>query len=113
MTTALIYDVASRQHQTGHHPENPRRFDVILEELEADAALWPRLNKLAPREASDQEVARCHSERLIEQIRKLRSDASTSSLKSLRPTRRSGPDSTSSPRAKPAIRRSRAVTAND
>jgi acetoin utilization deacetylase AcuC-like enzyme len=71
MTTALIYDSASRQHQTGHHPENPRRFDVILEALEADATLWPQLDKLAPREATDTEIARCHSERLIEQIRKL------------------------------------------
>jgi len=71
MTTALVYDAASRLHKTGHHPENSRRFDVILEALENDQALWQRLTRLAPREASDAEIARCHSERLIEQIRKL------------------------------------------
>jgi acetoin utilization deacetylase AcuC-like enzyme len=71
MTTALVYDAVCRQHQTGHHPENPRRFDVILEALENDRSLRVQLAKLAPRQASDEEIARCHSERLIEQIGKL------------------------------------------
>ena len=71
MTTALIYDSASRHHQTGHHPENARRFDVILAALENDATLWPQLARLSPREATDEEITRCHSERLVEQIRKL------------------------------------------
>ncbi|MFL6277235.1 MAG: histone deacetylase [Blastocatellia bacterium] len=71
MTTALVYDAASRLHKTGPHPENSKRFDVILEALENDQALWQRLARLAPREASDAEIACCHSERLIEQIRKL------------------------------------------
>lgn len=71
MTTALIYDSASRHHQTGHHPEQPRRFDVILAALENDATLWPQLARLSPREATDEEITRCHSQRLIEQIRKL------------------------------------------
>ena len=34
MTTALIYDSYCLQHETGHHPENPARFSVILEALE-------------------------------------------------------------------------------
>jgi Deacetylases, including yeast histone deacetylase and acetoin utilization protein len=71
MTTALIYDSACRHHETGHHPESPQRFSVILEALENDAALWPQLAKLAPREARDEDITRCHSERLVEQIRKL------------------------------------------
>src|SRR6185369_17715417 len=59
MTTALIYDTNCLMHETGHHPESPARFSVILEALEGDAALWPQLAKLAPREASDQEITRC------------------------------------------------------
>jgi acetoin utilization deacetylase AcuC-like enzyme len=71
MATALIYDANCLKHETGHHPENPARFSVILEALENDAALWPELARLAPRAASDEEISRCHSERLIEQIGKL------------------------------------------
>ena len=71
MTTALIYDTASLNHETGHHPENRDRFRVILSALEADEMLWPRLAKLAPIAASDDDIARCHSGRLIEQIRSL------------------------------------------
>src|SRR5262249_5973856 len=56
---------------TGHHPENPERFNVILAALENDPSLWPQLAKLAPRAAADEDILRCHSERLIEQLRKL------------------------------------------
>jgi acetoin utilization deacetylase AcuC-like enzyme len=71
MTTALIYDTICRRHETGHHPENPARFSVIFEALKKDASLWQQLTKLSPREASDEDIIRCHSERLIEQVRKL------------------------------------------
>lgn len=71
MTTALIYDSACCNHNTGHHPENSERFKVILAALENDPSLWPRLARLAPRAAGDEDITRCHSERLIEQLRKL------------------------------------------
>src|SRR6185369_2534353 len=71
MTTALIYDRAFANHETGHHPENPDRFKVILSALEGNEALWSRLNKLAPVSATDEYIIRCHSERLVEQLRSL------------------------------------------
>jgi acetoin utilization deacetylase AcuC-like enzyme len=71
MTTSLIYDPACLNHETGHHPENSARIVAIMKALEADRQLWNRIKKTAPREATDEEITRCHSERLIEYIRSL------------------------------------------
>ena len=71
MTTALVYDPAFLEHQTGHHPENPRRLEVIVSALREDDALWTSLRHLPPRAASDEDIMRCHSYRLIDQIRSL------------------------------------------
>jgi acetoin utilization deacetylase AcuC-like enzyme len=71
MTTALIYDPAYLRHETGHHPENPDRARVIADALEADESLWARLEKVAPEHASDEDIERCHSARLIDHIRGL------------------------------------------
>jgi acetoin utilization deacetylase AcuC-like enzyme len=71
MTTALVYDPAFLEHQTGHHPENPHRLEVIISALRQDEGLWASLQHLAPREASDEDIMRCHSYRLIDQIRSL------------------------------------------
>ena len=71
MTTALVYDPGFLKHETGHHPENPKRLSVILSALEQDEALWNRLKHVAPRPVSDEDIMRCHSYRLIEHIRSL------------------------------------------
>ena len=71
MTSALIYDASCLNHETGRHPENPRRFSVILEALKNDEALWTALAKPAPQPASDGDIIRCHDERLIDHLRKL------------------------------------------
>lgn len=71
MTTALVYDPAYLKHETGHHPENPERLRVIISALQQDEALWTKLGHLAPRQVSDDDIMRCHSYRLIEQIRSL------------------------------------------
>jgi acetoin utilization deacetylase AcuC-like enzyme len=71
MTTALIYDAAFANHDTGHHPENPDRLRVILSALEGDEPLWAKLDKLAPEAAADEDITRCHSRRLVEQMRSL------------------------------------------
>ena len=71
MTTALVYDPAYLKHETGHHPENPERLRVIISALQQDEALWTRLNHLASRQVSDDDIMRCHSYRLIDQIRSL------------------------------------------
>lgn len=71
MTTALVYDPAYLKHETGHHPENPERLRVIVSALQQDEGLWTRLNHLSPRQVSDDDIMRCHSYRLIDQIRSL------------------------------------------
>jgi acetoin utilization deacetylase AcuC-like enzyme len=71
MTTALIYDPVFIKHETGHHPENAERFRVILSALEQDESLWAALNRLAPKAATDEDITRCHSPQLVEQLSSL------------------------------------------
>ena len=71
MTTGLVYDPAYLTHETGHHPEHPNRLRAIVSALQADEALWTRLHHLSPRQVSDDDIMRCHSYRLIDQIRNL------------------------------------------
>jgi acetoin utilization deacetylase AcuC-like enzyme len=65
MTTALAADPICKEHQTGSgHPERPERFDAALGAL---AGL--DLLRLAPRLATEDEIALCHSRpyiRLVE-----------------------------------------------
>ena len=71
MTTALIYDPAYLKHDTGHHPESPLRLKAILAALEGDELLWARAKKLQPVAASDEDITRCHSARLVKQLKSL------------------------------------------
>ena len=71
MTTALVYDPVFLRHETGHHPESPERLRVIISALQQDEALWTKLHHLAPRQISDDDIMRCHSYRLIDQVRSL------------------------------------------
>ncbi|MFP5261922.1 MAG: histone deacetylase [Blastocatellia bacterium] len=71
MSTGLIFDPACLRHETGHHPESPERFKVILSALSGDESLWKRLAKLAPRAAADEDITRCHSAELIDHVRGL------------------------------------------
>src|SRR5437870_13893203 len=71
MTTTLVYDLAFLEHETRHHPENPDRLRVIMSALQQDEALWRRLQLLSPRPVSDEDIMRCHSFRLIDQVRTL------------------------------------------
>lgn len=69
MSTALIHDLRFLDHETGQHPESPQRLQAILRALESDAALWSQVMHVSPRPASAKDIARCHSERLIDEIR--------------------------------------------
>ncbi|HYP29574.1 MAG TPA: histone deacetylase [Blastocatellia bacterium] len=71
MTTALIYDPAYLDHRTGRHPESPDRLKAIVSALEADESLMARVERLAPSRASDEDILRCHSARLVDQVRSL------------------------------------------
>jgi acetoin utilization deacetylase AcuC-like enzyme len=71
MTTTLVYDPIYLHHETGHHPENAGRIEAIIAALEADGELWAKLDRVSPRDAADEDITRCHSARLIEQLRGL------------------------------------------
>jgi acetoin utilization deacetylase AcuC-like enzyme len=69
MATALITDSRFLDHQTGAHPETPRRLDAIHGVLEGDSELWDKLEHVRPTAASEGDIERCHSAHLIEDIR--------------------------------------------
>lgn len=69
MATALISDPRFLDHQTGAHPETPLRLEAIRRAIEGDRELWDRLVRRKPRGASDDDIARCHSRHLIDDIR--------------------------------------------
>ena len=68
--TAVLYDDAYKLHQTGgDHPESPERLGAILDGL-ARAGLDKVTRRLAPRPATEQEVAACHTEGYIRTARR-------------------------------------------
>lgn len=67
--TAFIYDARFLAHETGlHHPETPGRLEVIHQALSGDARLWAALEHRAPSPASREDLSRCHSARLIDEV---------------------------------------------
>jgi acetoin utilization deacetylase AcuC-like enzyme len=66
--TALLADPICRQHITGRdHPEQPQRFDAVVEGLNR-GGLTPELLRIAPRAATEDEIALCHGHRYIEEV---------------------------------------------
>jgi acetoin utilization deacetylase AcuC-like enzyme len=68
MTTALVYSEDYLRHDTGDHPERQERYSAVLSGLQADTELWSDLVKLAPREATPEELQRCHTEQTIARV---------------------------------------------
>jgi len=65
-TTALLADPIYREHDTGSgHPEQPGRFDAIVEELDRKG-LTQQLLRIEPRPATEEEIALCHGHGYIE-----------------------------------------------
>src|SRR5437867_4989913 len=71
MAISLIYDSAYLRHDTGVHPENSRRLEAILSVLNKDEALSKKLQRVAPKPASNEDIQRCHREELIHEIERL------------------------------------------
>src|SRR5262245_35316384 len=69
MSLHLIYDPVFLTHDTGAHPENPMRLEVILRALEGDAKLAGHIRRVAPRGATDEDLTGCHGEEVILQAR--------------------------------------------
>jgi acetoin utilization deacetylase AcuC-like enzyme len=69
MSVALIYNALYLRHNTGAHPENYRRLEAILAALKNDENLWKRLRNIGPKSATYEDITRCHSPELIEELR--------------------------------------------
>lgn len=67
--TAFITHPIYAQHQTGAHPECPERLAAVNHGL-AEAGLLPRLLPLAPRPATDDELALVHDPAYIAVVRR-------------------------------------------
>jgi len=66
--TALLADPLYRQHDTGlDHPEQPQRFDAVVEALDR-SGLMPGLLRIDPRPATEDEIAACHGRGYIELV---------------------------------------------
>jgi acetoin utilization deacetylase AcuC-like enzyme len=75
MSTAIIYSDEYLKHNTGNHPERPERYHATLGGLMADEDLWNDLVKIAPRAATDEELLRCHAERVVKRVEQACSQA--------------------------------------
>lgn len=63
--TALMADPVSKEHDPGpSHPEKPERYQVIWEALDS-SGLRKRLTPIPSRNATDDEIAACHSRQYI------------------------------------------------
>ncbi len=68
MSTAIIHSDAYLKHDTGDHPECIERYQVAMKRLTADADFWQSLVKLDPRQATAEDLQRCHSERVMGRV---------------------------------------------
>jgi acetoin utilization deacetylase AcuC-like enzyme len=70
VNTGLISSASFLSHETGFHPETPRRLDVIHQALEGDPHVWSRLTQVEPEVASEADIARCHTPEMIDCVRR-------------------------------------------
>ncbi len=56
----LIYESRYLKHDTGIHPENARRLEVVLRVLDHDEGLSKKLIRTAPNPGANWDIARCH-----------------------------------------------------
>lgn len=69
MSTAIVYAEDYLRHETGEHPERRERYSAVLGGLTGERDFWDELIKLAPREATDEELLRCHTLGTLARIR--------------------------------------------
>ncbi|HEY2844131.1 MAG TPA: histone deacetylase [Bryobacteraceae bacterium] len=68
--TALLLDPVYKQHNTGlGHPERPERYDALTHAFTA-AGLSDSLLRVAPRPATEDEIALCHTRPYIEGVKR-------------------------------------------
>ena len=69
MATAFVYDSFYLQHDTGDHPENFKRITVILATLESEKELISTLVSVPAKNATQEDLERCHNITMIDFIR--------------------------------------------
>jgi len=70
MPVSLIYDSLFLTHDTGPtHFEVAQRLECILQQLRTDETLSRKLQLIAPKPASEDDLLRCHDERMVRGIR--------------------------------------------
>jgi acetoin utilization deacetylase AcuC-like enzyme len=70
MPVSLLYDPAYLTHDTGPmHFEIPQRLECILAAVQSDEALNQKLQRVAPRPATEKDLLRCHDEMMVRGIR--------------------------------------------
>ncbi len=87
MTTALIYDEIFLEHEMPHgHPESPERLQAIMRFLGEHKLLeHPNLRQLAPRPATDEELAAVHTRSHIAAVEAASAAAHAGKLRRLDP----------------------------
>jgi acetoin utilization deacetylase AcuC-like enzyme len=75
MATGIIHHPIFREHDTGPgHPENPSRYEVVMDALRGDAALWSSLVEVQAREAARGDIQAAHSPQLYKQVERVVSE---------------------------------------
>ena len=70
LPTALVQDAVSAEHVTGdEHPESPERYRAVVQSLEG-AKFFRALKPLVPREATGDDLRRCHEGEYVELARR-------------------------------------------
>lgn len=70
MTTGYVYDPIYLEHNLRDHPENAQRLERVLEVLE-ETGLLDRLVQVAPRPATEDQLAEVHTVEHIERVREV------------------------------------------
>ena len=75
MATALVHHPIFREHDTGPgHPETPSRYQVVMDALRGDAALWSDLVEVQAREAPRGDIQAAHSPQLYKHVERVVSE---------------------------------------
>jgi len=62
VATAIVHHPVFEKHDTGAgHPERPERYRIVLDSLQGNAELWPKLLEIEANEASRGVVQACHT----------------------------------------------------
>ena len=69
MKTAIVWDEAYAEHDTGGHPEGADRIATIVAYLE-ESNLWPQIDVVKPKPATEADVLLVHTRAHLEMIRR-------------------------------------------